>query len=388
MKKNILLLFLIINTFLSFSQEMLYKGNNVLMPGNLLVDYSVPLYSCLRPVNGVCPDSIAFFSVENKVNNSIFDIILNSAFNDRILLYKPIIDDYSVYTFPEKKKRINANEIKERLGSTEQVVEFADSTGSLIEKWIVKEFDKNELFGIRFIEEWIVSENPFSMTKNVIGYCPIRKFYKPEDFNFSQPQYTNVFLFLDTLLSPIDIEQSNKRMVLTNEIEYEYYLNKHNNNFNDTEGHLKYFKTLTNAGFSPFINPASPYLNNFGIEHFVEFIINKSLKQKYPVYDPFTKEKLSSREVLSRLDCRSDTFDVLNHKTNRMEKQIVEDKINYQDIQSVIFHEQWYIDPVTLRLQKKVNGISLIKWYYKSEDAENENLQRKYVFTIYFDGKK
>jgi hypothetical protein len=58
------------------------------------------------------------------------------------------------------------------------------------------------------------------------------------------------------------------------------------------------------------------------------------------------------------------------------------------EFKSVIFHEEWYVDPETLRMQKKVVGLTPVRYYDDEADSERSKLKRKAVFTIYFDKNK
>jgi hypothetical protein len=178
-------------------------------------------------------------------------------------------------------------------------------------------------------------------------------------------------------------------MVLTNRINYEYFLyanisfygmDKELTYYNETEEHAR------EAGNS-LVKENSPFLNDYGINRFVGLIINKVLKGNLPAYDFETQQKLSPEQVKQNLGYQTDTILTENAESGTMEEKVLAREINLKDIQSLIFHEEWYIDPMTLRMQKKVIGISPVRYVYKEDDLDRQKPIRQIAFTIYFDEK-
>ncbi len=374
---------------ISFGQNPFYKGNNLLMPENLLVDYVVPLKPCLQPFIGDCPDSLKVFTVENTSENDLFKNILNSISIYKINLYNPNYD-YPIYYIYTKRQLLNINLVKERLGYKISQGLLTDSLGNEKVVSIVQNIDTTELFGMNFFEEWLLTEKPFKMTKKVIGFTPIRKYYRDDDFSLKRPMFNKTFLFIDTIVKKKEIIKSDKRMIHTNTITYEYFLNNHfslSENTNNQVTTYNSFRKLANENDYDLISLYTPYLNDFGITRFLELIVDKVLKQKYPAYNQ-NQKIMNIEQIRDNLGIHKDTVQVEvieNTGESRTEKQVVETTFNPRSIKSILFHEEWYLDPVTLRMRKIIKGVSLIRWIYKDNDFEELNPIKKFAFTVYFE---
>jgi len=88
MKKITLLVFCVISIIIHTNgQNKFYKGENVLLPSNLMVKYEVPLKDSNTILNDSCLDSeLPYFSNQQLVD--IFPIIVENAFIIKIKLQK------------------------------------------------------------------------------------------------------------------------------------------------------------------------------------------------------------------------------------------------------------------------------------------------------------
>lgn len=353
----------------SFAQNKLYKGNNLLIPANYVTEYAVPLYPW---------ESLELIMAENEIIDSIFNIILTAAMKPEVNVYD------TVYTNPyyifENRKILDKDAVETNLGTTSYTEERLDTvTNKWMTHLIKNKYNEAELFGINFIEDWTLTENPFAMTKNVIGYIPIRKIDKQKG-DEKEFQYKNTFLVLDTIENKKEIERSDARMILTNKIKYVYFLYNDNLPNSRHAGYFEFYNKRTNN--SPFYKtPTSPVCNEFMNVQFIKSIVDKILAGELKAYSYKNKE----------MD-RTEIYDILGGgiDVKQFDDEIHEHiaPFDLTEIRSIIFNEEWYIDPITLRMKKKVISITPIRWYFRNTDIDKQVTLSKRVFTVYFDNEK
>jgi len=372
----------------TIAQPAFFNSNNILLPSNVLVEYSVPLKPCFKMIDGECKDTVQRPFLSNLQQKDIFSIIVKTALSGKTTIYNPDFFN-NPYDFYDKRARIDTQTIKNRLGERIEEVMIIDSLGNASTQSITRMFDLSELFALNFIEDWAVTEKPFAMTKTILGTRLVRNYYGNFDNDKVEPSFSFVLGTLDTITKKTDIELSNKRMILTNKIKYEYYLYAENYSLFIRENKIAtYNKAQQNSFDYMVVSQNSPFLNSFNIERFVNLIIDNVLKENVPAYDFESNQKLSTEQIKNRLGFRIDTVftDAPDGEGNTM--RIIVRDIDVKEIQSVIFHEEWYIDPETLRMQKKVIGISLVRYSYNVWEGNNSTPIRNVACTIYFDESK
>lgn len=364
MKKSGIVLLSFFAFFNSFAQNQLFKGNNLLIPSNLIVNYTVRLDTCYRVVDGQCIEHISKAFMKNKSDNDLLGIIFDSVMHGNVNCYKT--DSWLTYQILENSKKTNANEIEKKLNNSG-----------------FTPFDKKQIIGLNFVEEWEVSNNPFDFKKKVIAYMPLRRYYSHEDSCYENPLYQTPFTILDTLVAKKQLKKSDKRMMLTNEIEYEYFFYidyTYPYNIDDLT------KTYKKSGYSIdnyiLSKETSEYLSRSGILNFLKMMTDKVINGELMAYDYYDNDQISVNDVKERMGAIKDTIE--NDEITRPFNVIYTLPMDFDVIQSIIFLEKWYIDPVTLRMQKKVVGIAPVKHYYKDDDEQKDNLKRQILFKIYF----
>lgn len=363
-KKSGIVLLTFFTIFNSFGQNPLFKGNNLLIPSNLIVNYTVRLDTCYRIVDGQCIEhgTKAFF--KNKPENNLLDIIVDTVLSGNVYCYKT--DSWLTYQILENKQKTGVREIKQKFNSSE-----------------LNNFDKEQIVGLTFVEDWEVTNNPLTFKKKVIACMPLRRYYSKEDSCYENPLYQTPFTIIDTLVSKKQIKKSAKRMLLTNEIESEYFFFiDYNYPYNIDELTLsfkKYGHYIDNYILS---KETSEYLARSGITNFLKTLTDKVINEELLAFDYYDNSQISVNEVKTRLGLVEDAIIDSTYIQPFSENYSL--PIYFDEIQSIIFLEKWYIDPVTLRMEKKVAGIAPVRHYYAEEDEKEENLRRQILFKIYF----
>ena len=332
------------------------------------------MVDCFRMVDYVCRDHFKKPYLSNKQQNDLISLILEKSLNGKINTYKTPFNDYNIM---EEKVKREIPEIKEYLGET-------------VHDGIKTEFDPRQLIGIKFIEEWKVKTEPFSFEKKVFAYAPIRYYFPDDDSNFVKPHFRLPFFIIDTLLKKKEINKSDKRMVLFNQIAYEYFF--YSNylpplDLNKALSVCDSVKENVNSEQFTLIKYGSEYLNEIGIYRFMELLFKKARTGEIHSYDFVTDQKLSQDEIKANLGY-TEKRKIENVETGLYEDRIIETIYDIWEYKSVIFLEKWYMDSETLRMYKKVVGIAPVRYYYRENDENKTEPVRRIAFKIYFDEKE
>ena len=92
-------------------QNDLFKGNNLLIPQNLVVRYSVLFDDCLHKVNDSCTDKFNNFELENQTVKDMVPVIMNNFISGKTTAYT-IRGGSDVYSIGYKMKPMDGADIK------------------------------------------------------------------------------------------------------------------------------------------------------------------------------------------------------------------------------------------------------------------------------------
>jgi hypothetical protein len=342
-----------------------------------MVRYTVGTEPCYTTLSPNKPFNIGCSLFYNKQVNDIFKIVTAAVQTSKVSVFAPNYGS-SPYEI-DSKQPLPANEAMRNVGQEFFNPKKSDSTE--------KQYDISELKGLLFLEEWVLNKAPFEFTKKVVAYSPIRKFLKVEMINANDYCHSLPFMVVDSLQNDVAIEKSNKRMLLTNKVKYEYLFNT-SNSFWNREEEFEHYSNMTDGElrFSVASN-SSPLLNKNGERNLINLLLDKAVKESYPVYDFETQQRLSVENIKKNIGISIDSV-----RTTTLEGRdtvvVMPHTLEIDEFKSVIFHEEWYIDPETLRMQKKVVGLTPVRYYLDAENSDKSPLKRKAVFTIYFDQNK
>lgn len=284
-----------------------------------------------------------FQGIDNLVNknpgrNDIVEIILNAFTSGLVQPYS--FDDFFEPEFPN-----NFN------FSSEIITVNKDSLAEKIKSMV-------------FIEEWKFDTSAFSFSKEVKGIIPIRHDRQEMNPEAQKLELTALFRQPDKF-SKKEKRKIGNRLIHVKEIAYEFVL---------TEPHLLYLKDAEEPVLKELGHAAFKYYNINWNRHasntIVSSIIDKSFQKDQPVFDiegssaynfdslPFIIDPYLDKLLEEIMD----DYDT-NIKTETMIPSVSELKHDLKrNVYSIIFFEDWYIDPETLYMKKVVNGIAPVLW--------------------------
>ena len=217
------------------------------------------------------------------------------------------------------------------------------------------------------------------LQKSVKTYTPIRKYYGGDDVYESR--YKKVAnLFFDEALTKKENKNINKRMQLFQKVKYEFNVS---NTYPTPENADEYEWDLY------YEKENSPAWSSYSKQRFTYFIIDEVLTANRPAYDFNTGEQVPIQKIREHLGESKDTIMIENWDSDFSEYQevVVENPIRLNEIQSFIFIEDWYVDTISMQINKKIIGIAPVRHYYRDEDYDQENVIKKTLFVVYFDEK-
>jgi hypothetical protein len=183
-------------------------------------------------------------------------------------------------------------------------------------------FDTSEFNDLYFYEHWSLdTTNPFVFKKDVVFWSPIK-------FN----KETHV----KKLVGKVNCSDTSKLQLLAKNVIYEFSLD-------DTLG----------------INRS---LNK---NILIKLIIDKAINGQIKIYHPNSGKELTKNELKERLEITDSSL-----------------FMPYYNINSVLFIENWYFNPVTFAIKKDVIGIAPVKQVFKDEETT-----KSIVFVFFLQGK-
>lgn len=284
--------------------------------------------------------------------------------------YSPYRDVYfEKYDQIFKKKPLL--ELKKNLGESIDTVIGVDDNGELQKRVIFSGVDTAELKALLFFDEWYFDEQNFKFSKEVMAYCPIRK-YIVEDFELENEwRFRLIGYFVTPELKKRQLKKIKKHMKLFAHVKYEF----------SVENKLLFgYQDDDIALYTEDWN--SPNWNSYARQKFRNLLINRVLSQKSKAYDYYTGNLLSLEHLKANLG--HEKFEVVTIDPETGDEKIIEyeTEIVNEFIKSVIFIEDWYIDPQTMLIDKRVMGIAPVRF---TEEIETGNIEKKVAFVLYFD---
>lgn len=304
-----------------------YNGND-LIPQKVVVKYEHNL---------IIPQETEIFSTISQ--ETISDMIVSKTLNGSVKAYDAI----------ERDQELSSAEINDIIGTTyDTLAEVSLKTFDTVMSVQKRTFDNSELQRLLFEESWSFNKEAFSFIKNVESYSPIRLFYRENDTLKKELLKQMLYWY------SFDDSQKDKKdlTLLTENVTYEFGL------YNNT-------------------NPA--WLESLSPSRFVDILLDKVLEEGYPAYDFFSEsnKQLSVEEIKENLGETIENYFIENPNTGEYDTVQVKSNFYPDELMSVIFIEDWYIDKDNLKIYKFVKKIAPVRQYTSfDEKGEEENTKR------------
>jgi len=125
---------------------------------------------------------------EKNVRMSLASLLMHAIENEGLRAFHPSADEFN-----EFKEEITMEAIKERFGAVDEVLDIENDDGTTTQRTIKGEVNTTEVKEFLIKEEWFFDKQRSVLEVRIIGICPIRKYYKPEDMDQEDPQFKKLF---------------------------------------------------------------------------------------------------------------------------------------------------------------------------------------------------
>jgi len=389
MKKYI---FIIIGILIFVNQINAQKNQtNAFMKQDLVMEYSVPF--SLDYIKKASKDSLDKFLRTQYLKNEPVSgvdfrkIILDRGLYSTLPVYDwDVIQKYADYPYnifsADTLRKIWAMEMAGLRSVIEMVKDTA--TGKLTEKRFNIQPKPENLSRFIFIESWNFDEEKFSMSKNVWGYYPVRIFYADEDTQMENPRMMKTFLVLQPdIANGKNIATHAKKSVLFMKAKYEFFIQ-------DIEEiapmclYLKRNQFELLDFFYCMDTWNSPFWNYYSKYKFLNLIIGNVENGKQQAYDFNTGDKMTADQAMKAIGAGEKVQLIEDAATNKTVENKIKIQPQIQNIHSVVFIENWYLNPDNLYITKEVVGVALMYSDPNGEKNSDGFPIRKPAFVVYF----
>jgi len=96
------------------------------------------------------------------------------------------------------------------------------------------------------------------------------------------------------------------------------------------------------------------------------------------------KVPITFEQVKEMFGATSRTRQVRDGATGEMVDRLIEGEIRPEEVKQIMVKEEWYFDKQTSTLNVRIIGICPIQEYYRDEDINQTDVQRRQVFWVYY----
>jgi len=289
-------------------------------------------------------------------SSEIFTTLDKTDFKDK-LIATTLTGKIKVYDPFDTAKVLSKEEIKAVIGTWQDTVvgvnEKQGDTALIIRQF---GFDKNELTKLLFIENWNFNSQSFTLTKDVKSWCPVKVYYKEDD--------------------TAKTDQLKKMLFLVKQ------------NSSEKHGKCTLIKENVTTEFSLYNETVPEWLADLNPKRFMNILLDNVLSKKVEAYDFFDqKKKLSVEEIKTNMGECTKLYSVENTKTESYDTLRINSKMDLDEVKSIIFTEDWYIDWETLAICKTVKSIAPVRIYTTSHNGEDDEIEKKIAFIVRLNNK-
>ncbi len=256
----------------------------------------------------------------------------------------------AAYDPMDKSKLLNDVDISYVFDSrTNRTVNIDENTFDTVVTETPYVFDPSSVQKLVFREEWNFSKEKFIMTKKLLQYAPIRIVKRNIDGK-------GLDLAKQMLLWINCEKKTDDRKLLAENVTYELNL----------------------------INQDNPeWMESLSVSRFVDILLSQVLDGKRTAYDFFSNDKvaLSIDVVRANLGATVETYYVEDDDKNVVDTVQITGNVYPDEIQSVIFVEDWYVDD-NMVIYKTVKRIAPVRHYRKVNELAEEEIVKKVPFIV------
>ena len=131
-----------------------------------------------------------------------------------------------------------------------------------------------------------------------------------------------------------------------------------------------------------------PTTNMDGRSNLINLLLEGIENGQLTAYDARTDDEfkvpMTFEQVKEAFGATTRTRKVRNLETGEFEDRVVVGEIRPEEVKQFMIKEEWFFDKQTSTMNTRIIGICPIQEYYRDEDINRLNVQRRQVFWIYY----
>ena len=125
-----------------------------------------------------------------------------------------------------------------------------------------------------------------------------------------------------------------------------------------------------------------------GRYNLVNLLIQGVKDGKITAYDAKSDDEfkvpMTYDQVKDAFGAKTKTMKVRNVDTGESEDKVVAGEIRSEEVKQFMLKEEWYFDKQTSTMNVRIIGICPIQEFYREDDVNQQQVQRRQVFWVYF----
>jgi hypothetical protein len=242
--------------------------------------------------------------------------------------------------------------------------------------------EQGGIHSFMIIDDWQFEKEEFKLSKKVVGIGPVRIVEKDSINNLygrSEDRFIiGLIRFPENLGRKYEKSRYKKKLLPYAEISYEFKLIDEDW---QSELDLDFEGKYWNGPRAYFLEGSSQWNKYYGVD-IVNAIFNEASKENTANMLINQRDRVDFKDLYSNLNPEDDFLS--SDQLEEVSIEIIQSRLK-ERVFSLIFREQWLIDPETLYLVKVVKTVTPVYWkiIYKEENYESD---REIAFDI--DGEK
>ncbi len=261
---------------------------------------------------------------------------------------------------------------------------FIETDGSMQSLPVYRQVKLGEVSGLFFFESWWLDAKDFRFYKDVIAYQPIREYQALSQDNPESTEMLKRLLFMVVPELPMETARKKKyrsKNFKALRLNHTYEIKLYNRSYDQYIFREELQTGVRKQEFEEWQYHHFDFYKYFDRENFLVQIINGILEGKLTVCHPGT-----DRNVMDRAELISLLHDIPEEADYAPPNTITPEQYPLDELNSLVFHEDWYINQDNLQIYKDVKQLTINR-HKRQYDNYTEEFIRESVnplFTVWF----
>ena len=131
------------------------------------------------------------------------------------------------------------------------------------------------------------------------------------------------------------------------------------------------------------VNDSPPFFVGFNKTKFISELVDSVLAGKVKAYNYFDNSVMTSEDIKQQMGETVDTV-WIEDDNGEMEKEIVTNAFNPDDVRELYVYERWFYNPEKVRFRTEIIGFSPVRYVVKDDQPDGE-VTKVILFTVFPD---